>query len=141
MTFGLLGFTGLGYLWVNAPEITTALWVYYLGYGATGFPNIAFGVGVRSTSQRVCPPDVLGRVGGLQGAVGGAAGDLVADLCDGAGADPGVRAVAGVAAGVGFESFAGRVDGSVEGHPAFEIHGGGLQGGLTPRRAGVGGEG
>lgn len=70
MTFGLLGFTGLGYLWVNAPEVTTALWVSYLGYGATGFPNIAFGVGARSTSQRICPPDVLGRVGGLRGAIG-----------------------------------------------------------------------
>ena len=68
MTAGFIGFAALGYGWVNAPSVTTALWVYYLGYGLTGLPNVASGVGAQSTAQRISPPEVLGRVGGLMGA-------------------------------------------------------------------------
>lgn len=68
MTAGFAGFAVLGYAWVNAPSLTTALWVYYLGYGLTGFPNVASGVGSQSTAQRISPPEVLGRVGGLMSA-------------------------------------------------------------------------
>ncbi|MEM9463950.1 MAG: MFS transporter [Actinomycetota bacterium] len=68
MILGFVVFAVLGYGWVNAPPITTALWVYYLGYGLTGFPNVASGVGAQSTAQRICPPEVLGRVGGLMSA-------------------------------------------------------------------------
>ncbi|MEM9520103.1 MAG: MFS transporter [Actinomycetota bacterium] len=69
MTIGFAGFAALGYGWVNASFFTTALWVYFLGYGLTGFPNTASGVGAQSTAQRISPPEVLGRVGGLMGAV------------------------------------------------------------------------
>ncbi len=68
MIGGFVGFSVLGYLWVNAPFVTTALWVYFLGYGLTGLPNVASGIGANATAQRISPPDVLGRVGGLMNA-------------------------------------------------------------------------
>ncbi len=65
-------FTVVAFLFVNAPSITTALWVYIVLFALTGFPNIASHVGTMSTAQLLCPPEVMGRLGGLMGAVGAA---------------------------------------------------------------------
>ncbi|MGI9605358.1 MAG: MFS transporter [Acidimicrobiales bacterium] len=61
-------FAVVGFIFVNAPSITTALWVYLVLFALTGFPNIASQVGARSTGQLLCPPEVLGRLGGLMSA-------------------------------------------------------------------------
>jgi MFS family permease len=63
----LFGVFALGF--VNAPSFTTAFWVYLVLFGITGFPNVASQVGQRSTAQRLCPPEVLGRLAGLMSAV------------------------------------------------------------------------
>lgn len=70
MTVGYLGLGLLAFVVVNMPSLTTALWVYFIVYGATGFPNIASAVGVSTTAQRISPPEVLGRVGGFMAATG-----------------------------------------------------------------------
>ncbi|MEM7094362.1 MAG: MFS transporter [Actinomycetota bacterium] len=83
MSVGYVGFGLVAYSFVNLPTITTAIWAYLLLYGATGFPNVAAGVGVQSTMQRLSPPEVMGRVGGLIAAIQGGAlglGALVAGL-------------------------------------------------------------
>ena len=70
MTGGYLLLGLLAFVVVNTPSVTTALWVYFIVYGATGFPNIASAVGVNATAQRISPPEVLGRVGGFMAATG-----------------------------------------------------------------------
>ena len=65
--FVLFGLVAL--LFVNAPPFTTALWVYMLLYGSTGFPNAASGVGMSATVQQICPPQIMGRVGGVSAAI------------------------------------------------------------------------
>jgi MFS family permease len=55
----------VAFLFVNAPSITTALWVYLVLFALTGFPNAAAQVGTTSTAQMLCPPEVMGRLGGL----------------------------------------------------------------------------
>jgi len=69
MAGGFLLFAVVTALFVNAPSFTTAAWVYLVLYAATGFPNVAAGVGIQSTIQQLCPPNVLGRVGGLMSTV------------------------------------------------------------------------
>lgn len=76
--FGVVAF-----LFVNAPSVTTALWVYLVLFAMSGFPNVAAQVGTRSTAQLLCPPDVLGRLGGLMSAAsapGMGVGSLAAGL-------------------------------------------------------------
>ena len=70
MVVGYAAFFVIGLLFVNAPPITDALWVYLILFGLTGFPNVTSQVGQRSTMQVLCPPEVLGRLGGLSSAVG-----------------------------------------------------------------------
>jgi MFS family permease len=77
----LFGLFAVGF--VNAPPFTHALWVYLVLFGITGFPNVAASIGFRSTAQRLCPPAVLGRLGGLMSAVsaaGAGVGAVVAAL-------------------------------------------------------------
>lgn len=69
MSAGYLLFALLSALFINAASFTTALWVYLLLYGATGLSNVAAGVGIRTTTQQLTPPEVMGRVGGLKGTV------------------------------------------------------------------------
>lgn len=56
-------------LFVNSPPFTTALWVYMILYGSTGFPNAAAGVGMQATVQQICPRDVMGRAGGVSSSI------------------------------------------------------------------------
>jgi len=68
MAGGFLLFTMVAFLFVNAPSVTTALWVYLVLFAMSGFPNVASQVGTTSTAQLLCPPEVLGRMGGLMSA-------------------------------------------------------------------------
>ena len=70
MVVGYAAFYVIGSAFVNAPPFTDALWVYLILFGLGGFPNVTSQVGQRSTMQTLCPPDVLGRLGGLSSAVG-----------------------------------------------------------------------
>ncbi len=69
MAGGYLLFCVVSFAFINAPPFTTAVWVYMVLYGATGFPGVASGVGTQSTAQLLSPPDILGRFGGLMSAV------------------------------------------------------------------------
>lgn len=83
MVAGFLSFGVIGLGFVNAPEFTTALWVYLVLFGLSGFPNVTAQVGLRSTAQVLCPPQVLGRLSGLMsstGAVGAGIGSIGAGL-------------------------------------------------------------
>lgn len=66
---GFLLFGAVASLFINAPPFTTAVWVYMVLYGATGFPNTASGVGMQSTVQTLAPAAVMGRVGGLMSTI------------------------------------------------------------------------
>lgn len=68
MAGGYLLFAVVAFLFVNAPSVTTAFWVYLVLFALTGFPNVAAQVGTNATAQTICPPDVLGRLGGLMSA-------------------------------------------------------------------------
>lgn len=73
MVVGYALFFAIGLLFVNAPPITDALWVYLILFALTGFPNVTSQVGQRSSMQTLCPPHVLGRLSGLSGAIGAVA--------------------------------------------------------------------
>jgi predicted MFS family arabinose efflux permease len=77
MMWGYLGLGAVAAIFVNAPAVTTALWVYLVLFALTGLPNVTSQIGTRSTAQLLCPPQVLGRLAGLMsaaGAVGAAIG-------------------------------------------------------------------
>ena len=83
MSGGFVLFGIVASLFVNAPVWTTALWVYMILYGSTGFPNAAAGVGMQATMQQICPPRVMGRAGGVSSAIftgGMALGALMAGV-------------------------------------------------------------
>ena len=83
MTVGYLLFGVVSFAFINAPSITTVLWVYLILFSLTGFPNVASQVGARSTAQTLCPPEVMGRLGGLMtatSAVGMGAGAVAAGV-------------------------------------------------------------
>jgi MFS family permease len=68
MVSGYFSFALVAFLFVNAPPVTTALWVNLVLFAISGFPNVAAQVGSSSTAQLLCPPEVLGRLGGLMSA-------------------------------------------------------------------------
>ena len=79
MAAGYLGFGVIGALFVNAPSVTRALWLYLVLFALTGLPNMTSQIGATSAAQTICPPDVLGRLSGLlsaTGAVGAAVGSI-----------------------------------------------------------------
>ncbi len=83
MVAGFLSFGVIGLGFVNAPTVTTALWVYLVLFGLSGFPNVTAQVGLRSSAQVLCPPRLLGRLSGVMaaiGAVGAAIGSVGAGL-------------------------------------------------------------
>ena len=83
MAGGYLSFAVVAFMFVNAPSVTTTLWVYLVLFAMTGFPNVASEVGTISTAQLLCPPAVLGRLGGLMTAttaLGKGLGSITAGL-------------------------------------------------------------
>lgn len=76
------GYTGLGaiaFVFVNIPAVTTVLWVYFVLFALSGLPNMTSQVGAATTAQRLCPPEVLGRLQGLVSAVS-ATGSLIGTI-------------------------------------------------------------
>lgn len=69
MVAGYSLFFFVGLVFVNAPSVTTALWIYIVLFGLTGFPNVTSQVGTSATLQQLAPRDTLGRMAGLSGAV------------------------------------------------------------------------
>ena len=81
MMWGYLTFAIVGWLFINATFVTTALGVYLVLFALTGFPNATSQIGAQATAQRWCPPEIRGRlsgVAGATGAVGAAIGTIVA---------------------------------------------------------------
>lgn len=72
MMWGYLGMGAVAATFVNAPAITTTLWVYLVLFALTGLPNATSQIGATSTAQVLCPPQVLGRLAGLMSATGAA---------------------------------------------------------------------
>jgi Na+/melibiose symporter-like transporter len=69
MVAGYAMFFVMGLGFVNAPSVTTTLWIYVVLFGLTGFPNVTSQIGTSATLQQLAPRNVLGRMAGLSGAV------------------------------------------------------------------------
>lgn len=83
MMWGYLSFGVVAALFINAPAVTTALWVYLVLFGLSGVPNVTSQIGASTTAQQLCPPHVLGRLSGIMsatGAIGAAIGSIGAGV-------------------------------------------------------------
>ncbi len=69
MVAGYSLFFVVGMAFVNAPSFTMTLWIYIVLFGLTGFPNVASQVGTSATLQQLAPPEAIGRMSGLSGAM------------------------------------------------------------------------
>ncbi len=81
MMWGYFSFAFVGWLFINATFVTTALGVYLVLFALTGFPNATSQIGATATAQRWCPPEIRGRLSGVlsvTGAIGAAIGTIVA---------------------------------------------------------------
>jgi MFS family permease len=83
MMWGYIGLGVVAFVFINISVVTTALWVFLALFALSGFPNITSQVGAATTAQRLCPPEILGRLQGLLSAAtatGALVGTLVAGL-------------------------------------------------------------
>jgi MFS family permease len=83
MMWGYLGFAVVAALFINAPLVTDAIWVYLVLFALSGLPNATSQIGTSATAQLLCPPEVLGRLSGISsatGAIGAAIGTIAAGL-------------------------------------------------------------
>ena len=83
MMWGYLGFAVVAALFINAPLVTRAIWVYLVLFALSGLPNATSQIGTSATAQLLCPPEVLGRLSGIAsatGAIGAAVGTIAAGL-------------------------------------------------------------
>ena len=81
MMWGYFGFALVGWTFINATFVTTALGVYLVLFALTGIPNATSQIGAQATAQRWCPPEIRGRLAGVMsatGAVGAGIGTIVA---------------------------------------------------------------
>ncbi len=81
MMWGYFGFALVGWTFINATFITTALGVYLVLFALTGVPNATSQIGAQATAQRWCPPAIRGRLAGVMsatGAIGAGIGTVVA---------------------------------------------------------------
>ena len=65
MMWGYLSFAVVAAMFINAPYVTTAIWVYLVLFALSGFPNATSQIGTSATAQHLCPPQVLGRLSGI----------------------------------------------------------------------------
>lgn len=70
MAWGYVGLGVVAAIFVNAPVVTRALWVYLVLFALSGFPNVASQIGATSTAQQICPSETLGRLSGIMSATG-----------------------------------------------------------------------
>ncbi|MBK5330598.1 MAG: MFS transporter [Ilumatobacteraceae bacterium] len=83
MMWGFLSFAVVAALFINAPLVTRAIWVYLVLFALSGLPNATSQIGTSATAQHLCPPEVLGRLSGIAsatGAIGAAVGTIAAGL-------------------------------------------------------------
>ena len=83
MMWGYLSFAVVAALFINAPFVTRAIWVYLVLFALSGLPNATSQIGTSATAQYLCPPQVLGRLSGIAsatGAIGAAIGTIAAGL-------------------------------------------------------------
>lgn len=83
MLWGYLGFSLVGWSFINATFFTTAIGLYFVLFALTGIPNVTSQIGAQATAQRVCPPEIRGRLSGVlsaTGAVGAAIGTIAVGL-------------------------------------------------------------
>ena len=83
MMWGFLSFGVVAALFINAPFVTRAIWVYLVLFALSGLPNATSQIGTSATAQHLCPPQVLGRLSGISsatGAIGAAVGTIAAGL-------------------------------------------------------------
>jgi nitrate/nitrite transporter NarK len=83
MMWGYLSFAVVAAMFINAPYVTTAIWVYLVLFALSGLPNATSQIGTSATAQHLCPPQVLGRLSGISsatGAIGAAIGTIGAGL-------------------------------------------------------------
>jgi nitrate/nitrite transporter NarK len=83
MMWGYLSFAVVAALFINAPLVTRAIWLYLVLFAVSGLPNATSQIGTSATAQHLCPAEVLGRLSGIAsatGAVGAAVGTIAAGL-------------------------------------------------------------
>lgn len=83
MMWGYVSFAVVAALFINAPLVTRALWLYLVLFAVSGLPNATSQIGTAATAQRLCPPQVLGRLSGIAsaaGSIGAAIGTIAAGL-------------------------------------------------------------
>jgi MFS family permease len=83
MMWGYFGFWVVAFLFVNAPFVTHALWLYLVLFALSGIPNATSQIGATATAQKYCPPELRGRLAGVASAtdaVGAAIGTVAAGL-------------------------------------------------------------
>jgi nitrate/nitrite transporter NarK len=83
MMWGYLSFAVVAALFINAPLVTRAIWIYLALFALSGLPNATSQIGTSATAQHLCPPQVLGRLSGISsatGAIGAAIGTIGAGL-------------------------------------------------------------
>ncbi|HSB88089.1 MAG TPA: MFS transporter [Ilumatobacteraceae bacterium] len=79
MMWGYLSFALVAALFINAPLVTRAIWLYLVLFALSGLPNATSQIGTSATAQHLCPPEVLGRLSGVAsatGAIGAAIGTV-----------------------------------------------------------------
>ena len=83
MMWGFLSFAVVAALFINAPFVTRAIWVYLVLFALSGLPNATSQIGTTATAQHLCPAQVLGRLSGIASAtaaIGAAIGTIAAGL-------------------------------------------------------------
>ena len=83
MMWGYLSFAVVAALFINAPLVTRAFWLYLVLFALSGLPNATSQIGTSATAQQLCPPEVLGRLSGIAGAtgaIGASVGTIAAGL-------------------------------------------------------------
>ena len=79
MMWGYLSFAVVAALFINAPLVTRAIWLYLALFALSGLPNATSQIGTSATAQLLCPPALLGRlsgVGSATSAIGAAIGTV-----------------------------------------------------------------
>lgn len=83
MMWGYVTFAVVAALFINAPLLTRAFWLYLVLFALSGLPNATSQIGTSATAQWICPPHVLGRLSGIgsaTGSIGAAIGTIGAGL-------------------------------------------------------------
>ena len=81
MMGGYFLFAIVGWIFINATFVTTAIGLYFVLFALTGLPNATSQIGAQATAQRWCPPEIRGRLAGVMSAttaIGAGIGTVIA---------------------------------------------------------------